>query len=150
MYSCYHVHNSTARAYINSCGQFIHSSRTTLAIVCPQTIYCIIIWSGCARLPQAVAALVLFLAFLVGFSGFQSNAVQFSLDQLLDSSSEELSLFLHWFVWTGYAGELIIRLLSSASACSTTGEHVITGYMSLPFLALSTVCLILIFHKRRW
>ena len=38
-------------AYINSCGQFIHSSRTTLAIVCPQTIYCIIIWSGCARLP---------------------------------------------------------------------------------------------------
>ena len=40
----YHVYNSTACAYINLCGQFIHSSRTTPAIVCPQTI--LLLWYG--------------------------------------------------------------------------------------------------------
>ena len=50
-----------------------------------------------------IAALVIAsILSISGFSGFQANVVQFGLDQLLDSPSEDLSTFLHWFVWTDY------------------------------------------------
>ncbi len=52
-----------------------------------------------------------FVAFIIGFSGFRSNSVQFSLDQLQEASSEKISLFLHWFMWTEYVGEMVSRSL---------------------------------------
>ena len=60
------------------------------------------------------------LAFVIGFSGFQANIVQFGLDQLLDASSEELSLFLHWLVWTEYVDELAVRLLFTSTPYSSS------------------------------
>ena len=93
--------------------------------------------------------LCFFLAlFGLGIGGFQSNAVQFGLDQLLDASSEELSLFLHWFVWTEHVGELLSRLFLTASFCKKYRYTV--GYSALLYLALSTGCLVLVCCKRRW
>ena len=66
------------------------------------------------RVAYEVSGSVFIMLFVVGIGGFQSNAVQFGLDQLLDASSEELSLFLHWFVWTEHVGELIPRLFMAA------------------------------------
>ena len=62
------------------------------------------------KIVQAVFGVTAFMMFVLGFSGFQSNAVQFGLDQLLDACSEELSLFLHWFVWTEYVGVFLAHL----------------------------------------
>ena len=96
-----------------------------------------------------VIGVLAFIAFTAGFGGYQSNAVQFGLDQLLDASSEELSLFLHWFVWTGYIGELVLNLLSTASTCNKVGIK-IGCYIALLFLVLSTICILLVWFKRRW
>ena len=98
------------------------------------------------RIAQAVSGVFFYIW---GFSGLQSNIVQFGLDQMLDASSEELSLFLHWFVWTKHVGELLPRFLFSGSACSAV-THQILGYSSLLFLALSTVCLLLVCCKHHW
>ena len=68
---------------------------------------------------------------------------------MLDASSEELSLFIHWFVWTKHVGELLPCFLFSGSACSPV-THQILGYSSLLFLALSTVCLLLVCCKDHW
>ena len=100
------------------------------------------------KVAYEVSGSVFIMLFVVGIGGFQSNAVQFGLDQLLDASSEELSLFLHWFVWTEHVGELIPRLFMAASFCNRLGtENAIFGYSSLLYLALSTVCLILVCCK---
>ena len=98
----------------------------------------------------AVSSFLFIMLFVLGIGGFQSNVVQFGLDQLLDASSEELSLFLHWFVWTENIGELIPRLFMAASFCKRLGtENAIVGYSSLFYLVLSTVCLILVCCKCR-
>ena len=103
------------------------------------------------KVANSVAATLLVALFGLGIGGFQSNAVQFGLDQLLDASSEELSLFLHWFVWTEHVGELIPRIATAASYCRKIDtEKIIINTSGLLYLALSTVCLILICCKRRW
>ena len=96
-----------------------------------------------------VAALLAFLVFVVGFSGYQANSVQFGLDQLLDASSEELSLFLHWFVWTENVGELVLLLLVSAAPCGRRVRRA-EGFLSVLILAVSTICLAIGWCKQRW
>ena len=82
-----------------------------------------------------------------GFSGFQANVVQFGLDQLLDSPSEDLSTFLHWFVWTDYVGTLIIRILLTPCV---TGYGKVIAYSPAVFLAVLTASLVLSLCKRKW
>ena len=40
------------------------------------------------------------LLLLFGLCGFQANVIQFGTDQLHDATSDELSILIHWFVWT--------------------------------------------------
>ena len=101
--------------------------------------------------PLKLAYSYLFMTlFVLGIGVFQSNTVQLGLDQLLDASSEELSLFLHWFVWTEHIGELIPRLSIAASFCRRRVTNNIIGCSGLLYLALSTVGLTLACCKRRW
>ena len=48
---------------------------------------------------------------LIGIAGvglYESNAIQFGMDQMLEASSEELSSFIHWYYWSVHLGELYI------------------------------------------
>ena len=101
------------------------------------------------KISESVGGVIVFVLFILGFSGFQSNAVQFGLDQLLDASSEELSMFLHWYVWTECVGEMLPRLLSAVSICDGKLRKGI-GYLTIVFFGLSTMCVIMICCKRRW
>lgn len=89
------------------------------------------------------------IMFVIGFSGFQANIVQFGLDQLLDASSEELSLFLHWLVWTEYVGELVVKLLITSSPYSSS-LRIVLGFLSVPFLIVITSLLVFSCLKRHW
>ena len=104
------------------------------------------------RVANTVTVSIFVALFGLGIGGFQSNVVQFGLDQLLDASSEELSLFLHWLVWTEHIGELFPRLSMTASFCNRLGIEYrnIIGYFGFLYLALSTGCLILFCCTRRW
>ncbi len=42
------------------------------------------------------------LFFTMGIAGFQATSIQFGIDQLLDSSWEDQSIFIYWFVWVWY------------------------------------------------
>ena len=85
------------------------------------------------------------LAFIFGFSGFRSNVIQFSLDQMPDTSSEKISLFLHWLVWTEYVAELSMRLIVMLSVCHRVLRHEIVAFSSIAFFALSTALLLLLY-----
>ncbi len=44
------------------------------------------------------------ILFLIGVSGFQVLLIMFGVDQLPDASTEEVSAFLHWLIWTWFLG----------------------------------------------
>ena len=88
------------------------------------------------------------LVFIIGFSGFKSNSVQFSLDQLLDASSEEISVFLHWFVWSEHVGVMMLRLLVAPMLCSPSLQYKLAGFSSIIFLTLSTLLVFLLYLTR--
>ena len=95
-----------------------------------------------------VGIVVIFI--LLGFTGFQANAVQFGLDQLLDSSSEELSMFLHWYVWTNTFGETIMEILVLAAPCSSKKARTIFTFLIIPLIVFSVAILFLSYCKRHW
>ena len=41
---------------------------------------------------------------------FESNAIQFGMDQMLEASSEQLSSFIHWYFWCAHIGPLVLAM----------------------------------------
>ena len=67
---------------------------------------------------------------------FESTAIQFGMDQMLEASSEQLSTFIHWYYWNSYCGRLIIEdivigVLTYYSQCTTSVETVHYFYVYL-------------------
>ena len=44
---------------------------------------------------------------LIGLGLYEANAIQFGMDQMLEASSEQLSSFIHWYIWCVNLGSLI-------------------------------------------
>ena len=92
---------------------------------------------------------VALILFIFGFTGFQANAVQFGLDQLQDAPSEELSSFLHWFIWTDNLGQMMMSILVSFIPCNPDTVKVII-FAPIPFFVICTVSLVLSWCNRGW
>ena len=54
---------------------------------------------------------VLWTIIAIGFGGFQANVIQFGMDQLHDSSSDEITSFIVWCVWTYYSNGLVVYVI---------------------------------------
>ena len=74
---------------------------------------------------------------------FNANVIQYGMDQLHDAPTEDSILYVHWYVWTTFAGLLIVRLP--------------TGFISTVFFILFPIALILLGttlclqrYKRNW
>ena len=44
---------------------------------------------------------------LIGIGLFESTAIQFGMDQMLEASSDELSTLIHWYYWSCNVGKLL-------------------------------------------
>ena len=86
---------------------------------------------------------------LVGFACFRSNAVHFGLDQLLDSPSHHLSVFLWCYVWTASIGEMVVRTLTAQAICSGNPRQVL-DVIVLILTVFTGVLLLLSGCKRKW
>ena len=42
---------------------------------------------------------------------FESTAIQFGMDQMLEASSDQLSTFIHWYYWSSNIGPVIIEFM---------------------------------------
>ena len=58
--------------------------------------------------PALGVGITLTLCSLITFS---ANVIQYGMDQLHDAPSDDLTLYIHWYVWTSYMGLMLIRLL---------------------------------------
>ena len=52
-----------------------------------------------------------------GFSGFMANSIQFAIDQMPEASSEEVSAFIHWYVWVTFLGKTLSKVLILLFSC---------------------------------
>ncbi len=97
-----------------------------------------------------VLLVLVYISLVAGFTGFQANSVQFGLDQLLDSPSAELSVFLHWFVWTQSFGELLARLFACALPCNNYLMYKVSPYTGIVFTVVIGAVLFFSCCKRSW
>ena len=60
-----------------------------------------------------VFGIPIFIALLLtlcGLISFNANVIQYGMNQLHDAPTEDSILYVHWYVWTTFAGLLIVRL----------------------------------------
>ena len=78
-------------------------------------------WPSSLNTLQTTASVVLFVVFglpvilgiillFCSLVAFNANVIQYGIDQLHDAPTDDSILYIHWYVWTIYAGFLIIRL----------------------------------------
>ena len=108
---------------------------------------------------KLIADIFFALAFIVvipGLSGFYSNTIQLSLDQLQDAPSNVLGIFLHWCVWVDLLGVSAINILYVVyNGCSRDEKiseiaknfgYVFTGAM----FVLMSILLVLNCFTKNW
>ena len=60
----------------------------------------------------------------IGSSGLIINAIPFGTDQMLGASSEEISSFIHWFVWDMYTGIASGYFMVNGLHCTSMGDSI--------------------------
>ena len=57
--------------------------------------------------------IVLFIMVSIGFGGYQANIVLFGIDQLQDASTDEITSFITWYLYTFFSGGIVIHFIDS-------------------------------------
>ena len=57
-------------------------------------------------------AVPLIILMLISLGLFEANEIQFGMDQLLESSSDQLSSFINWYYWSSHIGHFILFLIT--------------------------------------
>ena len=86
-----------------------------------------------------VAGAILLLLCVSSFVGFNANVIQFGMDQLYDSPGDHQSLFIHWFVWLHYLGNLVTRI-----AWTTFFNNYLIGLGIMLVIAILAITLLII------
>ena len=85
--------------------------------------------------------------FLCGLIAFSANSIQFGTDQLHDAPTEDTILYIHWYVWTSYAGTLPMKLGFDIIG---GGFIIFSAFLVLLSLPLLGVTLCIQRYKRHW
>ena len=97
----------------------------------------------------SVPCILLSLLFLASIIAFNANIIQFGIDQLRDLPSEQSVLYIHWYVWTAYAGATVQHLASSLKLLSIKGIILTASITGVAFMLLgSSLCIQK--YKRHW
>jgi peptide/histidine transporter 3/4 len=94
-----------------------------------------------------IPTLIAFLLIPCGLICFSANVIQYGMDQLHDAPMEDSILYIHWYVWTSYAGLLPLEI--GFNIDRTTVSAFSPCLMLLPLLLLG-VTLCIQRYKRQW
>ena len=98
----------------------------TVEYLYPQTTT---VLNYCVLLPAMIAA-------IIGRGGFLVTSLPFGTDQMPDASGEEISAFIHWFIWAMFAGESILDIGRIISNCSKSAA-LVQSFITALFLSLA-------------
>ena len=96
-----------------------------------------------------ISVVVAYASVTIGSTGLIVNAIPFGTDQMLGASSEEISAFIHWFVWAMYAG-LASGYMVNFLPCTGMGDDRLSLVSMLFAVAVSSVALCLDFLCQKW
>ena len=97
----------------------------------------------------------------VGLGMFESNAIQFGMDQMLEASSEQLSSFIHWYFWCAHVGSLVLfYIVVGMFFClydckielvqvDTIYRWVLLIYSILLSIVCLTICIVYLLFKKK-
>ena len=74
---------------------------------------------ACVIVMIGVPIVIGIFLFFSSIAAFNANIIQFGLDQLHDSPTEHLVLFIHWYVILTYAGTILFRTSLTSSIFSS-------------------------------
>ena len=69
-----------------------------------------------------ISVVVAYIGTAIGSSGLMVNTIPFGTDQMLGASSEEISAFIHWFVWAMYTGMASGYIVVNSVYCTSMGD----------------------------
>ena len=94
-----------------------------------------------------IPVIIAFLLIPCGLVCFSANVIQYGIDQLHDAPMDDSILYIHWYVWTSYAGLLPLEI-----GFNVNGSVFLVFcfcLISFPFLLLGiTLCIQR--YKRQW
>ena len=82
-------------------GSILAIISSTLAIIFPQYHFYL-------YYPLGLSIIIA----LLGIGLFESTAIQFGMDQMLEASSDKLSTFIHWYYWSSNLGRVVALYIS--------------------------------------
>ena len=96
---------------------------------------------------MGIPTFIALLLNLCGLVSFSANVIQYGTDLLHDAPMEDSILYIHWYVWTSYAGLLPMKLGFSISGSIFFLYS--TCFLLLPLVLLgATLCIQR--YKRHW
>ena len=91
-----------------------------------------------------------FLLLTIGIIGFAANIIQFGLDQLFDSPSEDQVVFLYWYMWSCYMARLVyIALVKTKDLIHFKSIYYALVGVILILITVSLVILLLIARSKK-
>ena len=118
----------------------------------PNTVGTILWYTRVVNVISSILLGVSFVFIVAGLSFFNSNILQFGLDQLMEKPSESLGVLVHWAVWAIKIGIVIPNLLFSFTYC---GKSIVNNSLHIALHALPpcisivfTICLLVSYCTR--
>ena len=96
-----------------------------------------------------IAYLLAYVLVICGYSGITVMALPFGTDQMLEASSEEISAYVHWFIWTWFAGEALNSLVQFLS-CTSLSPDMLNLVFTFSAALFSSTALCLDSVYRHW
>ena len=97
-----------------------------------------------------ISIVVAYIATAIGLTGFIVNAVPFGTDQMVGASSEEISSFIHWFVWAMCTGIASGYFVVNSLHCTGMEDDKAILVSMLFAVAVSSQALCFDFFCRNW
>ena len=108
-----------------------------------------------------IIEVIFLLITTAGLGMFESNAIQFGMDQMLEASSEQLSSFIHRYFWCAHVGPLVLFYIAMGTSlyfenCKFQMDHVhkqfhtILSFFVLIISSIQTVIFIFVVVYIYW
>ena len=82
---------------------------------------------------------------------FNANIIQFGVDQLQDSPADHQRLYIHWYVWAYYLGELCIQIgMSRTPADSSAYMTFLLQFSPIAACIILLLIVVLIVHYKKF
>ena len=86
---------------------------------------------------------VLGIIAVVGFGGFQANVIQFGIDQLHDSSTNEIASFILWYAWTYSSSGFVVYV---TLGCLPKQYLIVLNLMMCVYVSVALISMLMFNH----